>query len=292
MVQHLKITDLTSSLSASPFLSVSHEEMENVFPMHTPMIFDGVCIGICTKGNVQVQVGYHLCSLSFGSVLVIPARQITSIVSRSEELWMDFLFLPVSFWEELPLPTDFDLLRIVYEYPHIEMKEEDFSVLQELYILIRRHTDALFTPYRKEMVQALVLAFAARIASEYYTCFLQDNMKGSKISSRAGELTYRFFTLLGEQYMYRKELGYYAGQLCVTSKYLTSVVRKVTGKSASEWMHQTLLTDIKQRLKNTNVPVGTLSEIMHFSDPSSFSRYFKQQVGCTPLEYRNRSSLR
>ena len=48
--------------------------------------------------------------------------------------------------------------------------------------------------------------------------------------SRQEDLYFRFMKLLSEHITSERSISYYASQLCITPKYLSTVVRKVSGK--------------------------------------------------------------
>ena len=86
----------------------------------------------------------------------------------------------------------------------------------------------------------------------------------------------------------RKEhkLGYYADRMCLTQRYLGSVVREVSGATAKEWIDRALVTEAKVALKHSDKSVAQIAEDLYFPSPSFFSKYFRRLTGLTPAEYR------
>ena len=52
-----------------------------------------------------------------------------------------------------------------------------------------------------------------------------------------------------------KDVAFYADKLCITSKYLTMVIKEVSGKSAKDWIVEYIVLEIKALLKNTNMNI-------------------------------------
>jgi AraC-like DNA-binding protein len=48
------------------------------------------------------------------------------------------------------------------------------------------------------------------------------------------------------------------------------------------------MEDIRYYLANTDLTINEISDTLGFPNASFFGKYFKQQLGCTPQEYRNR----
>jgi AraC-like DNA-binding protein len=74
--------------------------------------------------------------------------------------------------------------------------------------------------------------------------------------------------------------------MCLTERYLGTVVRQASGITAKEWIDRALVTRIKIELRHTDKSVAQISDEMKFPNPSFFSKYFRRLTGMTPLEFR------
>lgn len=99
----------------------------------------------------------------------------------------------------------------------------------------------------------------------------------------------RFLSLLANESSKRQPVSYYAAQLNITSKYLSTVCKKVSDKSPSRWITDTVMEDICHMLRDTNLSVKEISNQMGFPNSSFFGQYFKDEAGMTPLEYRDKT---
>ena len=100
-----------------------------------------------------------------------------------------------------------------------------------------------------------------------------------------------FLFLVSQHYVREREIGYYADQICVTPKYLSSVVRTVSGNSAAWWINHTVIMHAKKSAQNQS-PAPTIQQIsdkLNFPNPSFFGQYFKRRVGMTPKEFRRKA---
>lgn len=80
---------------------------------------------------------------------------------------------------------------------------------------------------------------------------------------------------------------YCADKLCLSSNYLSDLLKKETGESALKHIQRKTLEVAKEQIYNTNKSVGEIAYILGFQYPQHFSRWFKKQTGITPNEYRN-----
>ena len=107
-------------------------------------------------------------------------------------------------------------------------------------------------------------------------------------SPKTRALAYRLANALGmKPVQYRKTLTALRANICLTERYLGTVVRQASGVTAKEWIDRALIARIKVELRHTDKSVARISEEMNFPNPSFFSKYFKRLTQKTPAEYRN-----
>ena len=105
-------------------------------------------------------------------------------------------------------------------------------------------------------------------------------------SHRVRELFNRFMMLLERDYKLSRDVGYYASQMSITPKYLTGIVRQVTGHTPKTIIDQYVILQLKMQLKRGRQSIKELAWEYHFSDCSFFCRYFKKHTRLTPQEMR------
>ena len=108
----------------------------------------------------------------------------------------------------------------------------------------------------------------------------------SPIHNRAEEYFRQFTELLGEHYKHERSVGFYARQLCITPKYLTTLIKRISGKSVSEWIDNYVILEAKTLLKYSNMSVQEIAYYLNFPNQSFFGKYFKSHTGMTPSAYR------
>ena len=108
-----------------------------------------------------------------------------------------------------------------------------------------------------------------------------------KISTQQHQLMEEFFAML-ERGDFRKnrDISYYADKLCVTSKYLSEVCKKVSGLPAAFWITRYTSLDISRLLRDRSLTFTDICEMFGFSSLSHFSRYVQTNLGAKPSELR------
>ena len=103
------------------------------------------------------------------------------------------------------------------------------------------------------------------------------------------ELFNRFLMLLGKQQQKKQKVAFYADLLNITPKYLSTVCKRVSDKSPSRWITESVMQDCYMLLKDSDLSVKEISNRLGFPNSSFFGQYFREEAGITPLAYRNKN---
>ncbi|MBL0742688.1 helix-turn-helix domain-containing protein [Chryseolinea lacunae] len=109
------------------------------------------------------------------------------------------------------------------------------------------------------------------------------------VYSRNVELMNSFARLVGEHFTNEKTVSFYACELCVTPSYLNQVVKRVSGLTASHWIHQYVVTEAKRRAAQSNHSMKQIAYDLGFNDASHFSKFFKNFSGVNFTRFKKGS---
>ena len=104
--------------------------------------------------------------------------------------------------------------------------------------------------------------------------------------SREQTIFDRFLYLVNRHATHQRQIDFYASQMCLTGRYLGTVVSQASNVTAKEWIDRALILRIKVELKHTDKTIAQIADDMHFPNPSFFCKYFRRLTGTTPTEYR------
>lgn len=109
----------------------------------------------------------------------------------------------------------------------------------------------------------------------------------SEIAAQSAGIMNRFLMMLENgDYRQHREVTYYADKLCVTSKYLSEVSKKISGYAANYWINRYTTLDIARLLRDKSLSFVQISDMFNFSSPAYFSRYVLHNLGVNPTDYR------
>ena len=139
--------------------------------------------------------------------------------------------------------------------------------------------------YRTEMVRTYFKGFALELGNllirEQHLPVLDKQTLAVKDTLMAN-----FMDLVWKNFRERREVSFYAKELCVSTKHLARVVKSCTGKTPHEVIDAEVLGLAIQLLKSEEILVQQVADILHFTDQAAFSKFFKKYIKMSPSEYR------
>ena len=121
--------------------------------------------------------------------------------------------------------------------------------------------------YQKELVQNAFIGFLLDLGNIMLS--KKDRLIRPTLS-RKEELFEQFLQLLFEHCKEQHVVTFYAERLFITPQYLSLI----------------LIVEAKILLKAPQATVQQVADILHFSDQSTFGKFFKKHMGISPMEYR------
>ena len=139
--------------------------------------------------------------------------------------------------------------------------------------------------YRHEIIRTLFTT-----AFYIITEINQREQPGGIKQGRCEVLFDEFMSLLQQYNKRERNVSFYAKQLNITPKYLSSVVKEVSGKTAARWIDESVILEAKALLKYSGMSIQEIAYHLNFSTQSFFGKYFKQHTGYSPSRFKRKGS--
>lgn len=108
------------------------------------------------------------------------------------------------------------------------------------------------------------------------------------VPDRKEEMVARFMDRLLADIENHRDVAYYADCLCVTPHYLSKVIKSVLGKSAGRIIEEMLMERAVIMLREPECTAQQVADRLHFSDQSSFGKFFKRHMGVSPMQFKRK----
>lgn len=97
----------------------------------------------------------------------------------------------------------------------------------------------------------------------------------------------RFMKLLDQKFTSQRQVGAYASDMAVSANYLSEIVKRVSGYSASHHIQQRVLLEAKRKAVSSDVSMKAIALELGFDDPSTFSKFFKSLTHMNFSDFRD-----
>lgn len=95
-----------------------------------------------------------------------------------------------------------------------------------------------------------------------------------------------FLLLAGKSIRRHHSVAYYADALNITPTHLNRTVKAMLGLTAKSCLESMLISQARLLLEDPGLNIAEISDILHFTHPAVFSRFFSRLTGNTPRRYR------
>lgn len=261
-----------------------------------PIRLVGNVLVFCVKGSVHMSVNLNEYDVKEGSLMILTDQDIVKVEKGLDDEIKNLHWVMIAMSQNFLSDLRVDFKKILsegvtlLETPVIHLNQEICGYFEDYLKLIGKVADSQLPMYR-DAVRSLISSMVSIAAGQWIADVnrLRDR-KVIMVDSRSEHkvLVFRqFIKLVSENYTRQRQVLFYADQLCMSPKYLSKLVKEVSGKSAPEWIDAYVMLEAKHLLKYSDMPVKEIVFRLNFSNQTVFYKYFKAHSGMTPTEYRN-----
>jgi AraC-like DNA-binding protein len=175
------------------------------------------------------------------------------------------------------------LLNLDRSYHILRLSEKDLSIFKHYSELLRMKVEDTTHPFRDEVVYLLVKGMLCEIIGAHM--FEELAAKQFEVG-QSEKLFLHFINILETTRPRPRFINHYASELCVTAKHLSEVCKKVSGKTALQWITEFIDNDIRYYLLHTDLSIKEIVFQLQFPNSSFFGKYVRAHFGKSPSEFR------
>ena len=254
---------------------------------HTmPMRLDALLMVLVLEGSSEIALDYVPYTIGANSFTIIMPTHTIQLNKVSKGFKGKLLVISREFLDECntakrsPSMANYMQLR---KNPCTTFEPQETELVDNYIELLRSKIKNRTHFFQKEVMQNAFVGFLLEIANIFMgkkDGFLMPAL------SRKEELFEQFLQLLFEHCKEQHVVTFYAEKLFITPQYLSLILKELTGKSANKWIDDALIVEAKILLKAPQATVQQVADMLHFSDQSTFGKFFKKHMGISPMEYR------
>ena len=163
---------------------------------------------------------------------------------------------------------------------NFSLSEEEMKQVETLHTLLYNiiHSE-------QKAAQVILNLTAAFLWQADYLWNRHENESRGSLSREQRVFT-DFVQLVSRYAIQEHNIDFYAQHLFLSPRYMSTLVKQVSGKAAKQWIDDAIITRIKVELRHTNKSAAEIADEMNFPNPSFFCKYFKRMTGMTTQVFR------
>ena len=237
-------------------------------------------ISLCHKGSCQADFDMRPIEFKQHDIAVMLPDHIIGYGKCSEDYSTTMIVIDRSFFNELTNRESFSGYLKYKNQPNYHLNNEQYSQITTILATLRLVVEIPHPKRTESLANLLDILFYA------LTDYRGDESLNT-VEVRNTHLFNSFYDLLINNYKQQHEIAWYAERLCLTPKYFSGIIRQITGKSAAQWINEMLILQAKRLLyTRRDMNVQQIAYELGFKGNANFCRFFKDQTGLRPSEYR------
>lgn len=227
---------------------------------------EGIMFFIAPKQIFTIRVNQHSTLKRSGWMLLI----------HPDFLWNTALAKTISKYEYF----DYSVNEALF------LSEKEEKTLNEIVENIREEYDSNLDKYSKNIIISHIETLLNYAERFYNRQFITREKANHQILQRLEDLLNEYF---GKDDLISRKLPtvqYVADALNVSPKYLSGLLKTLTGQGTQQHIHEKLIDKAKEKLSTTNLSISEIAYELGFEHSQSFSKLFKTKTDLSPLEFR------
>lgn len=249
-----------------------------------PVRLDITIAIVCEAGSISINIGYDNYIIRQNDFINILSNRVFQVMEISDDFKAKITCIKSGFFDISNDQYSFNVQNMLREYPFHTLLPDKMELFSFMFNYVEGVIGDKNNIYRKQIVfNYLNLMFC-----EISNLLLTEKENNKKTTANPNEEIFRKFVKdIEANFQKERTIKFYANKACLTPKYFSTLIFRLTGKHAKEWIDEYTILDAKALLKSTNMNIQQISYELNFATPSHFGRYFKHYTGISPLQYRN-----
>lgn len=240
------------------------------------------------RGNISIKKQINEINLSDNTLILLDVDTAYEVLKFDRHMELFLMVYSRDYIENLTLK--FNRLSV---YRNIRsVLREDFQIAeQEMLAFFEniKHLRFFLENYELEQTyySEIIESCMSSVLYQLAGVVQHENEKNpNKMMTRAQEISLQFLKMVSQHFKESTSVNFYAEQLHLTSRHLSSVLKDTLGKTAHQIISDFVSNEAKALLSSTQKTLSEIAYDLNFSDQYAFSHFFKKHFNLSPNQYR------
>lgn len=247
---------------------------------------DFLLIIVVTSGRVAIKADKQDSTASCNDIIICQPNTILNECLFSLDFAAKAVCLSAKLARKMLHISDvLDFSFYLKNKPVIHVDEANMNTFEKYHALMSEQLLKEDSKYKKQIVGYLVSSFLFSLLG---IIGQSSPQRTSMHMSRSSMLFKQFVELLASLEVKPRNVDFYSGRLCISSKYLSNICKENSGKTAYDWIIEYVVEDINRLLSHSDMSIKEIANYLDFPNLSFFGRFVRAHFGCSPTEYRRK----
>ena len=265
------------------------DSVESTLPNSAPVKLDCFIIAFCLEGETSININNKSHVLKAEHCAIILPNTIVRHLHIIEGCSFRIVAISARFMKEAThnRKETWDIGFYLYSNPIFPINRNSSYKLYLYKELALNCINEKGHPYSKEVKTHIFSAIFCEILGTLHQSMPIQEDGPNLYNNRSTYIFRNFMEKVSEDDGTHRSVAYYADKLCYSSKYLSTVIKEVCGKSPLTIINEHAMECIKYKLRHSEMSMKEMADFFNFTNPSFFGKFVKGHIGMSPLQYRN-----
>ncbi len=236
----------------------------------------------------KIKYGQEYYDFNEGGLSFISPNQIISSAEEEKDYSGYTLLIHPDFIRNYPLATKIKTFGF-FSYSVNEalfLSDKEKQIIFSVFDHIKEELNSTIDDFSQDLVVSYIEVLLNYSNRFYKRQFLTRKAVNNDLLARMEQLLNAYFDKEEALKNGVPSVEYLASQLNLSPRYLSDMLRSLTGQNAQHYIHEKLIEKAKEYLTSTNISVAEVAYQLGFEHPQSFNKLFKNKTKLTPLEFK------
>lgn len=278
-----KETEVQNRLKSDVLLS-ANMKLDNTLFSH-PSRLNAFAVIFCASGEAEIQINLKKYTIKSGMIALHVPENIIQINSTDNLIIYPFI-VSSQYIQKIHFETK-DLISLYMAAktaPVFALEYSDIHVLEKYYYLLESilQTESV---HKDKITVGIMTSFLYKIY-EILLVKLKEQEYKRKVPERCEVVFEDFIKELNLFNGTEHSLSFFADRMNLTPNYLSARIKEYSGRTAMEWIEDSVILEAKTMLKHTDLSIQEIAYKLNFPTQTFFGKYFKRVTGMSPKQYK------
>lgn len=242
----------------------------------------------CLRGEANISINAVEYTIKKNIQFIILDTSFIRVLGCSDDFLIKTCSFSLNFFNEIFPILDNNIMNSIQNYTINIFTEENLKFVDLSFQQLCQLSELKDYTYRNALAINIVKNY---LMSIYELTRGHVSSTDIPISKYKYHLLDSFFAICTEVDCINRNVEYYADKLCISTRYLHTIVKSALNKTPKQVIDYHISGKIKRLLLTTKLNNQQISDTLGFPDQATFRQFFKRNVGINPSKFRNQNTF-